>query len=240
MERYALIHDKLPREFVLLQGTGCKWGRCLFCDYHTDVSSDPFEVNRPILEQVTGQYGVLDVINSGSAFELDDQTIALLQHVIQEKHIHTLWFEMHWMYRNRLEEFKSRILSGLNNAQSVTSNSLPNIKFRCGIETFDSDLRKQWNKGVSADVTVVDVARYFQGVCLLCCTEGETRERILRDIELARQYFEYFSVNLFCNNTTSIKRNPALVSWFLHEVYPKIQNDPHIEILINNNDLGVG
>ena len=46
MERYALIHKVLPREFVLLQGTGCRWKRCTFCDYHGDVSDDPFAVNR--------------------------------------------------------------------------------------------------------------------------------------------------------------------------------------------------
>ena len=50
----------MPREFVLLQGTGCRWRRCEFCDYHSDVSDDPFEVNRQVLEQVTGEYGVLD------------------------------------------------------------------------------------------------------------------------------------------------------------------------------------
>ena len=75
MQRYALIHDKFPREFVLLQGTGCKWGKCTFCDYHKDVSNNPFEVNRQALINVTGQYGVLDVINSGSAMELDKDTI---------------------------------------------------------------------------------------------------------------------------------------------------------------------
>ena len=85
-----------------------------------------------------------------------------------------------------------------------------------------------------------EVARYFQGVCLLCCTEGETRERIVRDIELARKHFEYFSVNVFCNNTTGIKRDQALVDWFLREVYPTIKDDPRIEVLIDNTDLGVG
>ena len=110
MERYSIIHDKFPREFVLLQGTGCRWGRCAFCDYHTDASDNPFEVNRAVLEQVTGQYGVLDIINSGSCFELDDQTIALIQRIVQEKKIHTLWFEAHWMYRLRLEEFRQKII----------------------------------------------------------------------------------------------------------------------------------
>lgn len=243
MERYSIIRDKMPREFVLLQGTGCRWGRCEFCDYHTDVSDDPFEVNRQVLEQVTGQYGVLDIINSGSALELDDQTIALIQRIVQEKKIHTLWFEAHWMYRHRLEEFRSRIFSLLPTPCSLLPapySLLPTIKFRCGVETFDPELRKRWNKGVPEGVTAEDVAKYFQGVCLLCCTEGETRERIVRDIELARKHFEYFSVNVFCNNTTGIKRDPELVEWFVREVYPTIKDDPRIEVLIDNTDLGVG
>ena len=233
MERYSIIRDKMPREFVLLQGTGCRWRRCEFCDYHSDVSDDPFEVNRRVLEQVTGEYGVLDVINSGSAMELDDRTIELLRRIIVEKNIHTLWCEMHWMYRNRLEQFAQRILDGVSNSQL-------SIKFRCGIETFDGELRKRWNKGVPESVTAEEVARYFQGVCLLCCTEGETRERIVRDIELARKHFEYFSVNVFCNNTTKIKRDQSLVDWFVSEVYPTIKDDPRIEVLIDNTDLGVG
>ena len=232
MERYSIIRDKMPREFVLLQGTGCRWRRCEFCDYHSDVSDDPFEVNRQVLEQVTGEYGVLDVINSGSAFELDDCTIEMLRRIIVEKKIHTLWCEMHWMYRHRLEEFRSRIFSSYS--------LLPTIKFRCGVETFDPELRKRWNKGVPEGVTAEKVARYFQGVCLLCCTEGETRERIVHDIELARKHFEYFSVNVFCNNTTKIKRDQALVDWFVGEVYPTIKDDPRIEVLIDNTDLGVG
>ena len=232
MERYSIIRDKMPREFVLLQGTGCRWRRCEFCDYHSDVSDDPFKVNRQVLEQVTGEYGVLDVINSGSAFELDDRTIEMLQRIIVEKKIHTLWCEMHWMYRYRLEEFRSRIFSSYS--------LLPTIKFRCGVETFDPELRKRWNKGVPEGVTAEEVARYFQGVCLLCCTEGETRERIVRDIELARKHFEYFSVNVFCDNTTKIKRDPELVEWFVREVYPTIKDNPRIEVLIDNTDLGVG
>ena len=243
MERYSIIRDKMPREFVLLQGTGCRWRRCEFCDYHSDVSDDPFEVNRQVLEQVTGEYGVLDVINSGSALELDDRTIALIQRIVQEKKIHTLWFEAHWMYRHRLEEFRSRIFSLLPTPCSLLPTPyslLPTIKFRCGVETFDGALRKRWNKGVPEGVTAEEVARYFQGVCLLCCTEGETRERIVRDIELAREHFEYFSVNVFCNNTTKIKRDQALVDWFVSEVYPTIKDDPRIEVLIDNTDLGVG
>ena len=227
MKRYALIHDKMPREFVLLQGTGCRWRKCTFCDYHTDHSNQPFAVNAAVLQQVSGKYGVLDIINSGSAMELDEQTISLIKQVVTEKNIHTLWFEAHYMYRNRLAEFARQFFPA-------------KVKFRCGIETFCPTLRTQWNKGVPEDVTVQDVAKHFQGVCLLCCTQGESKERILEDIELARKHFEYFSINVFCNNTTPIKQDQELTAWFIKEVYPLIKEDKRIEVLIQNTDLGVG
>ncbi|MBQ8520480.1 MAG: hypothetical protein IJ456_03710 [Bacteroides sp.] len=227
VDRYAVIHTKLPREFVLLQGTGCRWRKCAFCDYHEDGSDRPFETNRQVLQQVTGIYGVLDVINSGSAIELDEETLAYLLQVVEEKHIHTLWFEMHYMYRHRLEAFAKRFAP-------------VQVKFRCGVETFDTELRQRWHKGIPPHATPSDIARYFQGVCLLCGTEGESRAHILADIETARTYFEYFSVNVFCNNHTPLKRDEALVDWFVREVYPLIKDDPHIEVLIDNTDLGVG
>lgn len=227
MNRYALISEKFPREFVLLQGTGCRWGKCSFCDYHRDVSDNPFEINQQVLSQVTGQYGVLDVINSGSGIELDNETIALIAQVAKDKNIHTLWFEMHYMYRHQLKTFAERF------APSI-------VKFRCGIETFDTDLRNKWNKGVSRDVTAEDVAQYFQGVCLLCGTVGESRDRIVRDIKLAKQHFEYISVNLFNENDTNVRPDEKLQQWFVSEIYPCIKSDAQIEVLINNTDLGVG
>lgn len=227
MDRYALIRTKMPREFVLLQGTGCRWRKCTFCDYHEDVSECPFEVNKPVLRQVTGQYGVLDVINSGSAMELDADTIALIKEVVREKNIHTLWFEAHYMYRKKLASFAEQFAP-------------VKVKFRCGVETFDPELRNAWKKGIPSSVSAQDIARYFQGICLLCCTQGETKEHILKDIELARQHFEYFSVNVFCNNHTEVKQDKELATWFAQEVYPTIKEDTHIEILMENTDLGVG
>lgn len=227
MDRYALIHTKMPREFVLLQGTGCRWGKCTFCDYHSDTSDNPFAINEPVLRQVTGRYGVLDIINSGSAMELDDETIGLIREVVHEKHIHTLWFEAHYMYRKRLTDFARQFAPA-------------KVKFRCGIETFSPTLRDHWKKGIPTGVTAEDVAKDFQGVCLLCCTEGENREHILSDIALARQHFEYFSVNVFCNNTTPVRHDASLAQWFATEVYPLIKDDPKIEVLMENTDLGVG
>ena len=62
----------------------------------------------------------------------------------------------------------------------------------------------------------------------------------MADIELAEKYFEYFSINLFCENGTSVHRNEQLVQWFVQEIYPLKKSLPHIEILIDNRDLGVG
>ena len=222
-----MITEKFPREFLLLQGTGCRWKKCTFCDYYDDASDSPFETNRKVLEQVTGKYGVLDIINSGSAMELDDETIELIKEVVVAKGIKTIWFEAHYMYRNRLDEFAKQFAPAT-------------VKFRCGVESFDATLRSIWTKGIPASVTAADVAKYFKGICLLCCTVGDSKERIIKDIATAKEYFEYFSVNLFCNNTTPVKRDEELATWFVKELYPTLKDDRQIEVLVENNDLGVG
>ncbi|MBR2458686.1 MAG: hypothetical protein IKB39_05170 [Bacteroidaceae bacterium] len=229
MNRYSVIRGNFPREFLLLQGTGCRWGKCTFCDYHGDTSDTPFSVNREVLKQVTGEYGVLDIINSGSAMELDPDTLAMIRQVAIGKGIHTLWFEVHYMYRHRLAAFARQF-------HPLT------VKFRCGVETFSPTLRANWHKGIPPHVTPGDIARHFQGLCLLCCTEtpGDTRERLLRDIDLAERHFEYYSVNVFCPNTTALRRNDDMLRWFLAEVYPTLQKSSKAEVLIDNTDLGVG
>lgn len=227
LTRYSLVGSVMPREFLLLQGRGCRWRKCAFCDYHNDVSEEPFKVNKEVLEQVTGAYGVLDIINSGSAMELDNQTISLIRQVVHEKKIHTVWFEAHYMYRNSLCEFAAVFAPA-------------KVKFRCGVESFDPSLRKLWNKGIPMEVTPEEIAKYFNGVCLLSCTTSHSRNQIVRDIEIANSLFEYFSVNLFCNNGTAVRRDENLVRWFLAELYPELKSNPKAEVLLNNTDLGVG
>lgn len=217
----------MPREFLLLQGTGCRWGKCTFCDYHTDKSDTPFEINKKVLEQITGKYGVIDIINSGSAMELDSRTIDMIKEVVATKGIGTIWFEAHYMYRHRLADFAKQFAPAV-------------VKFRCGVESFDPRLRSNWKKGIPSFVTAGDIAKYFKGVCLLCCTVGDTRERIISDIAVAKRHFEYFSLNLFCNNTTDVKRDDELVAWFMNELYPSLKNDNQVEVLVENCDLGVG
>jgi hypothetical protein len=57
---------------------------------------------------------------------------------------------------------------------------------------------------------------------------------------LAEQYFEYASVNVFCENSTTVKQDDTLTQWFVAELYPQLKEAKTIEVLINNTDLGVG
>ena len=131
------------------------------------------------------------------------------------------------MYRHQLADFASRFKGVM-------------VKFRTGIETFDPHLRTVWKKGIGEAVTPLDVARYFQGVCLLFGVEGQTEAGVSNDIETALRYFEYFSVNAFVENTTTVKGNKALVDWFSHAWLDKLAVHPAAEVLLLNTDLGVG
>lgn len=82
MERYNRITNKNQREIVLLQSFPCFWGKCRFCDYTLDNSRNEEEMtalNAEILSNVTGEFGVLEVINSGSCFEIPKETLELIR-----------------------------------------------------------------------------------------------------------------------------------------------------------------
>ena len=227
LERYSVINTHMKREFLLLQGTGCIWRKCTFCDYYNDISADPFDVNKTVIDKISGIYSTVDVINSGSIFELDSNTMSYLRDKLIEKKVKTLWCESHWLYHNRLDEIRE-YFKGIE------------VKFRIGAETFDSDLRKSWNKGIAENITAEKIAEYFDGACLLVCVKGQTKESIIRDIELAYKNFCYFNVNVFMENSTNEKADKDLIKWFTNEVAPKLEEYDNIEVLLNNTDLGVG
>lgn len=67
MERYSKIVEKDKREIVLLIGSGCKWQKCKFCNYYLDRTKndeEQYRINNDVLSKVTGEYGVLEAINS--------------------------------------------------------------------------------------------------------------------------------------------------------------------------------
>ena len=226
MQRYSLITEKMPREFLLLQGTGCFHKGCLFCHYYNDVSDNPFEVNKPVIEKITGEYGVLDVINSGSVHELDIDSLSLISECAAATGIHTIWFETHYAYRHALDDIR-KLFPGIN------------VKFRTGVESFDNAFRVKMNKGIPDDPPS-EIRKYFDGICLLVCVKGQTKEGIISDINIATENFDYFSVNVFCPNSTDVELDEDLYKWFSEELYPTIKHVPNCEILIENTDLGVG
>lgn len=230
MERYSVITEKQPREIVLLRGRGCAYRRCSFCDYHFDSSPDDdenFALNAEVLSRVTGIYGELEVINSGSVFELDGRTLNLIISTCREKHIHTIHFEAHYMYRDRLFALR-HVFDGFT------------LKLKLGVETFDYDLRERvLQKGIK-DRNPAVIADGFDEANLLFGLKGQTAAGMINDIELGLKHFERVCVNVMCENSTAVKPDPQVVSMFLSQVYPIYKNCTRVDILINNTDFGVG
>ena len=228
VERYSRITNKNRREICLLRGFPCRWGKCAFCDYIEDNGRDEAamaEQNRQVLSKVTGEMRVLEVINSGSCFELPEATLEDIRALVREKGIEKLFFESHWMYRGRLEEMRRRMGGP--------------IVFKIGVETFDREFRqKVLNKNADFE-SPAQVAEYFDSPCLMVGIQGQTREMIAYDIECLKKYFKLSTVNVYNNNTTPIKRDEELVRWFM-DAYSWLLEDPSVEVLYEITDFGVG
>lgn len=228
MDRYSKITNKNVREIVLLKAFPCAWGKCAFCDYIDDNSKDEAAMaalNARVLSNVTGEFGVLEVIDSASCFELPKATLEKIREIIHEKNIHRLFFESHWIYRKRLDEMRRYM-------------GVP-ITYKIGVETFDNDFRENVLNKHADFKTPEEVAAYFDSPCLMVGIQGQTKEMIDRDIDILKRYFKLGTVNVYTNNTTSIKRDDALVAWFL-EKYQWLMDDPAVEVLVENTDFGVG
>ena len=228
MERYSKITNKTKREILLLKGAPCRWGRCSFCDYIEDNSENQkvnHEVNMQVIEQVTGEYGVLEIINSGNIFELPQETLEALKVCIRAKKIYHLFFEAHWIYREHIA--RMRDFFGIR------------VTVKTGIESFDYRFReKVLNKGIG-NRTIEEIKKYFDSVCLMVGIMGQSKEQIERDIELAKRHFAHFTVNVYVNNTTNIQQDSSLIHWFRNE-YQWLDQYTQCDVLWNNTDFGVG
>ncbi|MGL5377334.1 MAG: radical SAM protein [Cetobacterium sp.] len=228
--RYSKIENKNKREIVLLKGLPCKYGKCKFCNYIEDNSIDLEEidkVNEDALKEVTGEFHALEVINSGSVFELPESTLKRIKDVVLEKNIKLIYFEIYYGYKNRLKEIQD-YFDGIE------------IRFRMGMETFDNEFRinsygKNFNVGIKE---LEELSLKLYSICLLICVKGQTKEMIKNDIELGLKYFKSITINIFINNGTIVERDEELVKWFVEE-YSYLQEDSRVELLIDNKDLGV-
>ncbi|WP_294350572.1 radical SAM protein [uncultured Clostridium sp.] len=226
--RYSKVTNKNKREILLLKASPCKWGRCKFCDYILDNSENEEEnikTNEKELQKVTGEFGVLEVINSGSIFELPKKNLDTIKKIVQEKDIKLLIFEAHWIYRKRLQELKDFF-------------NIPVI-YKLGLETFDDNFRNNvLNKGIIINHPT-DVSKYYDSICLMVGIKGQTKESIDKDIEYLLKYFKKGCINIWIENSTGFKRDNELVKWF-KEKYYYLESNENIEILWNNTDFGVG
>lgn len=228
MERYSHILEKDKREIVLLKSKPCIWGKCSFCDYIEDNDVNQNEnkkINDEVLNNVTGQYGVLEVINSGSFFELPDETIERIYKIIVEKKIKRLYIEAHYLYKKKIkalrEKFKIEII------------------VKTGIETFNDEMRNNvLNKNVHFD-KIEEILEDFDSPCLMVGIQGQTKEMIRKDIEILTKYFDHGTINIYRNNSTPIKRDEELIKWFDKE-YHDLKNDKKYDYLGIPTDFGVG
>ena len=230
--RYSKILEKNHREIVLLRGSGCKWRRCRFCDYHLDFCLDEkenFTLNSKVLAQVTGEFGRLEVINSGSFCDLDEGTLSLILETCLAKGITTLYFECHWLHRELIADFKKKFAdAGIK------------VKMKIGVETFDCLFRESYLDKGMGNANAEEIAQYFQQVCLLQGLPGQSKESMLKDIALGLQHFERVCVNIMVANTKPILPDPQVIETFVKEIYPLYKDDDRVDILLNNTDFGVG
>lgn len=230
--RYAVIRDKNPREVVMLRGSGCKWRRCRFCDYHLDHSRDEeanWRLNRRVLSLVQGTYGKLGVIDSGSFCDLDERTIRAIIDTCHEKGIGEMHTEVHWIHRDLVAPFKERFRQ-----EGIT------VVMKMGVETFDILFRESYlDKGMGR-ATPEDIAQYADEINLLQGIPGQTVESMCRDIDLGLRYFQRVCVNIMTPNSAPIQPDPRVIDRFKEQVLPRYRDDPRVDILLDNTawDLG--
>lgn len=203
LKRYGEVTKRLPREVVLLRGSGCFWGNCAFCDYHLDEDYNAYrnhKLNHEVLKNVSGKYGVLQIMNSGSASELDAATILELTNLCRDKHIKQMIMESHVKYESDINLFREQF-------------NPTELKFIVGAETFDVDYRENiLGKGIG-NRRAQDFED-FDWVNLLFGMEGQSLEGLESDVKLALKHFERVTVNIFCPNTTNVKRDNDLIEKF--------------------------
>lgn len=232
MERYSEIPTKNPREIVLLRGSGCKWRRCRFCNYHLDFSTDTAEnysLNKAVLDNVSGKYKTLEVINSGSFCDLDTSTMSYILKKCLAKGIKQLHFECHWLDRSAIADMRTYF-----EQNGIT------VKTKIGVETFDSLFRESYLvKGIDTD-NPEDIAKYFNEVCLLQGIAGQTEESMLNDIETGLKYFDRVCINIMVENGMPVRPDNRVIDIFKSKIYPRYIQNPRVDILLDNTDFGVG
>ena len=232
MIRYSIIHEKNPREILLLRGFGCRYRRCAFCDYHLDCSSNEEEnlaLNLEAMEKVTGIHHHLEVINSGSFPELGKETLNALIRLCQVKQINTLHFECHYLYREAIPLWREAF------AKVGTI-----LKIKIGVESFDYSFRENVLKKGITEANPAIIAHAFDECCLLFGFTGQTVQSMRHDIDTGLKHFERVCINIFVENTTALKPDKSVINEFITKIMPDYIHNNRVDILLDNTDFGVG
>jgi len=227
--RYAKFTGHHPREVVLLKGLPCVWSRCTFCDYIDDNTTDQALIRKTAdeeLARVTGQFGRLQVINSGSIQELPLFLREEIRDLMKRRGITEFWTESYWAYRR-------------DYAQTRAFFEVDTHLF-LGVETFDDHLRNVvLNKSMHWD-SPDDVAAATDSICLMIGFRGQTKDIIRRDMDILRTRFRYGIINLFTENRLSAGlMDEELKHWFREE-FAGLEDEPNLNVLWHNTDFGVG
>jgi len=227
--RYGRYLGHRPREVVLLRGLPCIWSRCSFCDYISDNTVDVNEIRRVAaaeLGKVTGEFGRLMVINSGSIQELPPPIRECIRDRLIEKGITEFYAESYWAYRRDFEA--TRRFFGV-----------PTHLF-LGVETFDDGLRNGVLNKAMHWSGPDEVAAVTDSICLLIGFRGQTRDVVRRDIDILLSRFRYGIVNLFTPNSRSTGLiDTDLRAWFMDE-FAWLADEPRVNVLAENTAFGVG
>lgn len=232
MNRYSTIEKKNPREIVLLRGSGCKWKKCIYCDYHLDLCKDEeenFRLNSEVLQNVRGTYKRLEVINSGSFTELDKKTYDFIEDICLDRGIKTLYFESHYMYKDKSIAAKKYFFE-----KGIT------LKIKTGVETFDEEYRERYLHKGFGFVGVDKISEFADEICLLFGLKGQTEESMKRDIETGLANFERICINIMNKNSTPVLPDKKVINTFKDKILPIYQNSDRVDILMDNLEFGIG
>lgn len=227
MKRYGVADSSstdVKRELVLLRGGGCAWNKCSFCDFCDDHSQfghlNYTEVNQKVLSQVTGEFGVLQILCSGSFSELDILTVNHIKRLCVELNIRHLIIESHIMYKDSFDQLRNAFLP-------------TKLSIIAGVESFDVNYRELVLTKGYGFVGARYIANQFNWCNLLYGLESSDLDRLKHDVLLALDYFEVVSINMFTDNTTTLKRDDAkVVEFFASDFFNQVvRNNPQIELL---------
>ena len=145
-------------------------------------------------------------------------------------HIRQLHVECHWNDRAAIAPFRQKLsASGIS------------LKVKGGVETFDGEFRERiFDKGIPVETSAAELSKYFNECCLLFGVEGETLSQMQQDVDTGLAYFERICINIMIDNGTAVKRSEDVVKLFMTHIYPKVKDNPRVDVLLNNTDFGVG